>query len=92
MPHTNPTMLTPILLPELGAGDEVVRISCWLVDVGDGVETGDRLVEVLMPGIAFDVPAPAAGVLTRMEKSCDAVVVPGDILGWIELAAEESCL
>lgn len=73
----------PVRLPELGA-DEPVRISCWLVEAGDAVDAGDRLVELLVSGMTFDVPAPAAGVLQRIEKGFDAVVQTGDVLGWIE--------
>ena len=76
-------MAVPVRLPELGAG-EPVRISCWLVDTGDAVEAGDRLVELLVTGMTFDVPAPAGGVLQRIEKGFDTVVQTGDILGWIE--------
>ena len=77
-------MATPIVLPDLGSGDEPVRVSCWLVDLGDVVDAGDRVVEVLMRGITFDVAAPASGVISRMEKQPDASLVPGDVLGWID--------
>jgi len=77
-------MATPIVLPDLGTGDEEVRVSCWLVDPGDEVETGDRVVEVLIKGITFDVSAPVSGILSKIEKSLDARIVTGDILGWIE--------
>jgi pyruvate/2-oxoglutarate dehydrogenase complex dihydrolipoamide acyltransferase (E2) component len=74
----------PILLPELGAGRDVVRVSCWLVDLGDNVEEGDRVVEVIVPGVTFDVSAPISGILSRIEKLPDAPVASGDVLGWIE--------
>ena len=77
-------MRVPISLPELGADNELVRISCWLADLGEPVDEGDRLVEVLIQGITFDVPAPASGTLTRIEKSLDADVRAGETLGWIE--------
>ena len=78
-------MSHPVTLPDLQSGDEPVRVSCWLVDVGDDIDEGDRVVEVLIRGITFDVSAPAAGRLTRIEKSFDMPVVPGDILGWIDV-------
>ncbi len=78
------TMPTPIELPDLGAEDEAVCVSCWLVDLGELVVTGDRVVEVLIKGITFDVAAPVSGILSRIEKSLDTRIVPGDILGWIE--------
>ena len=77
-------MPTPIPLPDLGAGDETVRVSCWLVDPGEVVVAGDRVVEVFIKGITFDVAAPVSGILSGIEKSIDARIVSGDILGWIE--------
>ena len=77
-------MTTAILLPELGTGGERIRVSSWLVEPGDAVEVGDRVVEVLMRGITFDVSSHAAGVITRIEKPFDSEIAPGDVLGWIE--------
>jgi pyruvate/2-oxoglutarate dehydrogenase complex dihydrolipoamide acyltransferase (E2) component len=77
-------MSIPIVLPELGAGGADVRVSSWLVDLGDEVDAGDRVVEVLLPGATFDVPAPAAGILTGIARPVDSVVRSGDTLGWIE--------
>jgi pyruvate/2-oxoglutarate dehydrogenase complex dihydrolipoamide acyltransferase (E2) component len=76
-------MLVPVILPDLGTETEI-RVSAWLVDLGDHVEAGDHIAEVLMRGITFDVSASAAGVLTGIAKPLDAVVCPGDTLGWIE--------
>lgn len=77
-------MSVPIILPELGVRDGTVRISCWLVDLGDEVDAGDRVVEVLTPGITCDVSAPVSGVVTRIEKPFETTAKTGDVLGWIE--------
>ncbi len=77
-------MATAILLPELCTGDETIRVSAWLVDPGDAVEVGDRVVEVLVRGMTFDVSSLAAGVITRIEKPLDSEIAPGKVLGWIE--------
>jgi pyruvate/2-oxoglutarate dehydrogenase complex dihydrolipoamide acyltransferase (E2) component len=76
--------MTPVLLPDLGTRDEPVRISTWLVDPGETVEAGDRIVELLVQGITFDVAAPQSGVLMRIDKAFDVTVGPGDVLGWID--------
>ena len=78
-------MAIPIVLSDLGLGDEPVRISCWLAGVGAAVERDERVVELVMRGITFDVSAPAAGVLTRVEKQTGCPVTPEDILGWIDV-------
>ena len=81
----------PIQLPELGTAGEPVRVCCWLVEAGEDVEVGDRLVEVLIHGITFDVASPASGTIVRIEKSLNAAVGAGDVLGWIIPRGEEPC-
>jgi pyruvate/2-oxoglutarate dehydrogenase complex dihydrolipoamide acyltransferase (E2) component len=77
-------MRTPLTLPDLGPAGEELRVSCWLVDLGDAIDEGDRVVEILMDGITFDVLAERSGTLTRIERPLDAVVKTGDVLGWLE--------
>ena len=77
-------MRTPVRLPDLGAGEDELRVSCWLVDLGDSVDEGDRIVEIVADGITFDVAAECSGTITRIERSLDSIVRPGDVLGWIE--------
>lgn len=84
----NESARTPIVFLDIGAGDETVQISCWLVDQGHAVAAGDRVVEVRLKGVTFDIAAPAAGTLCHIERYLDMVVSPGDVLGWIEPAAE----
>jgi pyruvate/2-oxoglutarate dehydrogenase complex dihydrolipoamide acyltransferase (E2) component len=76
-------MSTAIVLPELGVRNQPIRVSEWLVEPGEAVSAGDRVVEVLVQGITFDVPAPASGMLTRIERARDTEVSAGDVLGWI---------
>ena len=77
-------MPTPILLPELGAGDATVSVSSWFVAVGESVDEGDCIVEVQLPGATFDVSAPIGGVVARKEKLAGAAIKTGDVLGWLE--------
>jgi len=74
-----------IRLPaNLGIDQQAVRVSAWLAEVGEHVEPGDRVVELLIRGMTFDLSAPVAGRLVTIEKHLDAAVLPGDVLGWIE--------
>ena len=73
----------PITVPELGSGSESVRVSAWLVEVGQTVIAGDRVVEVLVPGVTCDIEAARTGELVEVTRPVDAVVAPGDVLGWI---------
>jgi len=77
-------MPTPILLPDLGTAPVV--LSVWFAGVGDRVYEGDRLVEVLVNGATFDVPAPATGRLAEKRAYPDDRLCPGQTLG---LVAEE---
>ncbi len=75
-------MRSPIVLPDLGGGP--VTLSIWLVHPGDRVFAGDRVVEVLIEGATFDVSAPVTGTLTEKLAWTDEVLVPGQILGYVE--------
>jgi pyruvate/2-oxoglutarate dehydrogenase complex dihydrolipoamide acyltransferase (E2) component len=77
-------MPTPILLPDLGTAPVV--LSVWFAGVGERVYEGDRLVEVLVNGATFDVPAPATGRLTEKRAYPDDRLSPGQTLG---VVAEE---
>lgn len=76
-----------VVAPDLGS-EGPARVSAWLVDVGDSVRAGDRLVELLLPGVTYDVHAPVTGRLLQAHVPLNAVVRPGDTLGQIE--ADES--
>ena len=65
-------MTAPIRLPEIGAGQATLSVSCWLVDTGELVDLGDRVVELVTASSTFDVPAPVAGRLSRIDKPLDA--------------------
>lgn len=79
------TVWQPITLPDLGAGEQLVRVSTWLTQIGEEVGMGDAVVEVLLRGITFDVEAPNSGRLRRIGRFENDVVVTGDTLGWIEI-------
>ncbi len=76
-------MRTEIVLPELGAAPAV--LSVWFADPGDEVFEGDRLVEVLVDGATFDVPAPATGRLAEKRALPDDPLSPGQVLGVVEV-------
>lgn len=84
---SNSTNRYPITLPDLGTSGEPVRISAWLIDLGQSVIAGDRVVEVLIPGITFDLEADKTGELVEICRAVDAIVEPGEILGWIACEA-----
>jgi pyruvate/2-oxoglutarate dehydrogenase complex dihydrolipoamide acyltransferase (E2) component len=59
------------MLPDLGAD---ALLSLWYVRPGEPVYEGDRVVEVLLPGVTVDVHAPTSGTLA------DRTALPGDLV------------
>jgi pyruvate/2-oxoglutarate dehydrogenase complex dihydrolipoamide acyltransferase (E2) component len=78
-------MHTAVILPDLGATPIV--LSLWFADPGDVVFEGDRLVEVLVGGATFDVPAPATGRLAEKRALPSDALEPGQVLGIVESEA-----
>lgn len=76
-------MATPILVPPLESHDQRLTVSLWLTRVGEEVERGDRVVELLIPGVTFDVAAPCSGTLTTCDCRSGEEVREGTVLGWI---------
>lgn len=74
----------PVPLPDLGTAGQPVSLVAWLVEPGDSVDIGDRMLEVAIPGITCDVCSPATGIVARLEKPIDAQVLPGEVVAWIE--------
>ena len=70
-------------LPELGAGEMPIVVSLWLVEVGDEVTEGDRLIEVCFGAASVDVPAPVSGRLVEALVAEDDVLQVGQKLGVI---------
>jgi pyruvate/2-oxoglutarate dehydrogenase complex dihydrolipoamide acyltransferase (E2) component len=79
-------MRVTIPMPELGSPR--VRFSGWFVRLGDEVREGERIAEVLIPGVAVDVLAPAAGVLAKRCVRTGRDLNADAILGEIETASE----
>src|SRR5438105_6764392 len=77
------SMRAEIVLPEFGAVPVV--ISVWFADPGEAVYEGDRLVEVAVSGATFDVSSPATGRLVEKLALPDDPVLPGQVLGVVEV-------
>jgi pyruvate/2-oxoglutarate dehydrogenase complex dihydrolipoamide acyltransferase (E2) component len=84
----NPTR-NPIRIPELQLGDQELEVGVWLVEEGQSIEAGDRIVELLFPGVVFIVSSEVSGILVRRERLEGVSVRSGDLLGWVESDAAE---
>jgi len=72
----------PILLPDMGV--PAATFSLWHVVEGDRVTMGERLAEVLIPGVAVELQAEAGGVLSQVIVRPGDVLSTGEVLGVID--------
>ena len=80
------TAAVDVPLPELGkdAGGEA-RVSFWYVDVGEKVQEGDDLVQMLTDKATFDIPSPVAGKIVKVLAAEEQSVKVGQVLCQIEI-------
>src|SRR6478609_2322957 len=77
-------MAANIVVPEVGESIVEARVARWMKNVGDAVALGDPLVELETDKVNLEVPAPAAGVLSRIDHQDGADVKIGEVLGVID--------
>lgn len=73
-------MAHTIRMPQLGESVVEGTVGKWLVQVGEGVGKDQAVVEILTDKADSEVPAPSAGVLTRILVEEGDVVAVGDAL------------
>ena len=76
-----------VQLPSLGDEEDAVtggKISCWLADVGNVLDTGDDLLELTTDKAAFVVPSPRAGTLMEQCVRAGDEVQVGDLLAVLD--------
>lgn len=60
-------MATKVLVPRLGEGVDEVTITKWLKKEGDSVKELEPLLEVNTDKVDTEIPAPASGVILKIE-------------------------
>jgi len=73
-------MAQTIRMPQLGESVVEGTVGKWLVQVGDGVGKDQAVVEILTDKADSEVPAPSAGVLTKIHVQEGDIVAVGDAL------------
>ena len=79
----------PVLNPQASVADDFgttepppkVQFLQWLVDPNTYVSTGERIAELLTPGIVYHVSSPAEGRLEILPRRTGSEVFAGDLLG-----------
>ena len=74
-------------LPDVGEGIAEGEIVKWLVEVGDTVKEHQSVVEVMTDKATVEVPAPAAGRITRLLAKAGEVVPVGKVIFSLTTAA-----
>ncbi|MEQ9093637.1 MAG: biotin/lipoyl-containing protein, partial [Miltoncostaeaceae bacterium] len=72
--------VTQVLLPELGESVTEGVVLEWRKSEGDTVEMGETLLEVTTDMVEVEVPAPAAGTITRIVAGEGDAVEVGALL------------
>ena len=81
-------MATEIRLPDAGEGVEDVTVSRWRMAVGDTVKAGDILLEVATDKVDTEIPAPASGVLLKINYRAGELAPISAVIGYIGEAGE----
>jgi 2-oxoglutarate dehydrogenase E2 component (dihydrolipoamide succinyltransferase) len=79
--------INTIRMPQLGESVVEGTIGKWLVREGERVEKDQPVVEILTDKADSEVPAPAAGVVTKLLAAEGQVVAVGDALCEVDPAA-----
>lgn len=80
--------IAEIKVPTVGESITEVVVSQWLKPEGTWVEKDEPVVTLETDKVNVDVPAPVAGVLTKIMKSADATASVGEVIGQIDKSAK----
>jgi 2-oxoglutarate dehydrogenase E2 component (dihydrolipoamide succinyltransferase) len=78
-----------IRIPPLSESVSTATLMGWRKKEGDFVERDEILIEVETDKVVFEIPAPAAGRLTRILKPEGASVVSDDLIAELDTAAAQ---
>ncbi len=73
-------------LPDVGEGVAEGEIVQWLVAAGDSVEEHQSVVEVMTDKATVEIPAPAAGIVTKLLAEAGDVVPVGEVIFHLDSA------
>ena len=82
-------MATKVLVPRLGEGVDEVTVTKWLKQVGDSINEFEPLLEVESDKVTVEVPAPASGVILKIETQEGQSAQVGELLAVIGAVGEE---
>jgi 2-oxoglutarate dehydrogenase E2 component (dihydrolipoamide succinyltransferase) len=82
-------MAIELKVPTVGESITEVQIGEWLKGEGDRVERDEILVKIETDKVTVDLPAPSAGVLSRIAKKQGEAAAVGDVIAYLEEAGAQ---
>ena len=79
-------MAIELKVPEVGESITEVMIGTWKKGEGDGVAIDDAIVEIESDKATVELPAPAAGTITKILKASGEKATVGEVIGYLEPA------
>ena len=73
-----------VRLPDLGLGEESIRLTVWLATRGSQVERGEPILEVTAGAVTIDLPTPVSGLLAERLAGEDDFIKSGDPVAIIQ--------
>jgi 2-oxoglutarate dehydrogenase E2 component (dihydrolipoamide succinyltransferase) len=80
-------MAIELKVPDGGESITEVMIGTWKKGEGDGVALDDAIVEIESDKATVELPAPAAGTITKVLKASGEKAVVGEVIGYLEPVA-----
>lgn len=80
-------MLVEVKVPELSESVADATLISWHKKTGDRVDRSENLIDIETDKVVLELPAPSAGVLTKVLKNDGAIVTSGEVIAMIETEA-----
>ncbi len=82
-------MLVEVKVPMLSESVAEATLISWHKKTGDYVSRSENLIDVETDKVVLELPAPSAGVLTKILKKDGATVASGEVIAMIETEATD---
>ena len=76
-------MSIELKIPDVGESIREIQIGRWLKQEGDRVAEDEDLVELETDKASLELPAPSAGVLSKIVKKQGETVAVGEVIGYL---------
>jgi len=83
-------MLIEVKVPQLSESVAEATLVTWHKQEGEGVARDENLIDIETDKVVLELPAPGAGVITKIIKGNGATVVSGETIAQIDTEAKAS--